>query len=147
MINKEGWNILEINTYGSDNNIKAYSAGYLEGYISYLLINNHYKNIVSSIYNNKPLADKTKQFVYDQWTYFEKMVKNQNSQELSCYQETLALIYYQYKGLYQGYIDRMKDKTTPPISEEDFYIITMQADLEDIVPATTSSEVKFINLF
>jgi hypothetical protein len=133
---KEGWHTLDIKASGDDNYLKAYASGHLEGYLYYEYINYHFTNIMSSIYNNKPLNDKTKKYMNDQWLYLEGLVefsKFLGTQD--DYTETLSLMLAQYKGLYEGYSVAIKDKNITAIPEDQFYYITMQADLEDIVEA------------
>jgi len=50
--------------------------------------------------------------------------------------ETIQLLFEQYRGLYKGYTysSYISGKQNL-IDENDFYLITMQADLEDIIPA------------
>lgn len=144
--NSEGWHIFSVETSPKfSNKLRSFSAGFLEGYIYYEYINFHYKNIFSSILKNIPLNEKTKEFVNNQFKYslelnyikyfkshlFQDLIKNDIE-----YHETLEIVIEQYKGLYQGYKSAMiEHNKSDLISEEDFYIITMQSDLEDIIPA------------
>jgi hypothetical protein len=147
--NSEGWHIFEVKTsHKYSNTLRSFSAGFIEGYIYHEYINFHYKNIISSIFKNIPLSDKTKEYMYNQFKYSSELKVRENfksyknnlfhdliKEEIE-YHETLEIILEQYKGLYLGYKSAMEEHELPVlISEEDFYLITMQADLEDIIPA------------
>jgi hypothetical protein len=148
---KEGWHILTIETSRLNkytNSMKMLSAGFIEGYIYHEYIDYHYENIFRTIFKNTPLKEETKDFMRSSLQYakdlcnsfnnkgFLKFLTNQEDQE---FQETLCLILEQFKGLYLGY--RYASNHKPSLKEEDFYTITMQADLEDLIPAFESERL------
>jgi len=150
----EGWHILTVKSQENNhtNLIKAFSAGLLEGYIYHDLVDFHYTNIFSTIMNKTHFTNRTLEFVNDQYKYVEDLVKylevdkkhieeNFLSNDDIEYLETLELILEQYKGLYRGYklasIESQKDEKLI-LTEKDFYLLTMQADLEDILIAYES---------
>lgn len=166
----EGWHLFEAETYNPfPNDLRVYSAGYLEGYIYSQLINYHYTNTYLSIFNNKPLNEQTNKYVMDQFNYIEDLVQNNkkynkknteyleessnnfsiNEKEVNdiAYLETLGLVLQQYYGLKAGYDQGAIERDEEYILDQsEFYFITMQADLEDIVPAFEPEVYLTINL-
>jgi len=73
---KEGWHLLNLKTYEPfSNEIQSYYAGYLEGYIYHELIGFHYINIFKTIFHNKELPDNLKEFMRDQQSFVNRLVK------------------------------------------------------------------------
>lgn len=145
----EGWHVFKVETFHRfDNSVRSFAAGFLEGYIYAKYINFHFRNINATIFNNVPLSKETKDFVHNQLEYVKELNKQNmdtyaflgesNDDSESDYRETLSLVMEQYKGIYRGYKYRQQtdpDADTMILSEEDFYLITMQGDLEDIILA------------
>lgn len=151
----EGWHIFNVeNTQDNSvsNKLLAFSAGILEGYVYHQMIDYHYTNIFSTIMNKDNFSNKTLEYVYNQYKYIEDRVDYNESQEDRIYsadksqflsqsqieyQETLTLIVNQHKGMYHGYqlASSGKEKI---LSKNEFYLLTMQGDLEDILIAFDS---------
>jgi hypothetical protein len=129
---EEGWYTYDLEALNGDNRQKAYASGFLEGYIYYKQINNHYDNILSSIYNGKLPSGKVWKYMEDQIDYLDSLTKKFVK---SNYEETLLITVRQYRGLQDGYMIAAEKAGDKVIPMNDFYYITMQADLEDITAA------------
>jgi hypothetical protein len=143
----EGWHVLEIETFSdhANNDEQSYAAGFLEGSIYYKYINFHYTNINKTIFNDRPLAAETLSFIAKQVEFLQNYSKSKESGDFSNeyfnlneYKNLLSYTYRQWEGVYDGYLSKMhkeKHENFKILSKEEFYLITMQGDLEDIIPA------------
>jgi hypothetical protein len=62
--------------------------------------------------------------------------------------DTLTIVMEQQKGMYAGYKKgneanlHLKDDNITLLTEKEFYLISMQADLNDLIPAFEQNRVK-----
>ena len=148
---EEGWHILTLETSQSekyDNKLKMLSAGFIEGYIYHEYIDYHYQNIFQTIFKKTPIKETTRIFVDGGLEFARESCKKDSIEFLGDktdkaekeYYETLCLVLEQFRGLYLGY--KAAPSSNAKLSEEDFYLLTMQADLEDIIPAFEPERLK-----
>lgn len=82
---KEGWHILDIQTFQPFSNaIQSYYAGYLEGYIYHELIGYHYTNIYKTLFNNTELDEDLKSYLNKQEDYYRNLINISENENQEC---------------------------------------------------------------
>lgn len=160
---EQGWKFFKVNNKISIEKMKAYQlnnsnifylTGFLEGFEYFQDMENHYMNIFITIYNSKPLNEKTSNYIKDQLEYANKVV-NLTKLTDPLYSEALDTSLNQMNGLYDGYFSRKKNSPkgsynnisniflSPIIDNNDYkedilltkenvYLLSMLGDLEDL---------------
>jgi len=104
---KTGWDYLAISTYQGDDpkytdEIKVYTMGFLEGYLTFKRIWNHYQNCNAFFnYPDGKMPENTKEFLRENRKWIEAM--HQNSSSSDPYWAHAWLVYRQYEGLIDAY--------------------------------------------
>ncbi|KAL4446161.1 hypothetical protein ABPG74_021700 [Tetrahymena malaccensis] len=133
-LNTTGWTILSIETNGkfSDRD-QLYHAGYLEGYLTYDLINYAYYNFLNTVLNGQELNELQQQFVTNQTQWIEGQLQ-QHNQTSQGYWGLVGSLMSQLNGTYDGYVEAMKKNQQQQniLSFNQFYYLTNMGDLEDI---------------
>ncbi|KAL0489672.1 phospholipase B-like protein [Acrasis kona] len=128
---KNGWaqiNITSSNKFNSS--AQAYSAGFIEGFLTQKNIWNFYPNQFQVWGFNKTIPDKMLKFMSEnlEWTRLQAS-KSQND----AYWEHVSLVLKQFDGLVAGY-QRSAPKEEQ-LSEIELYFLNAAGDLEDLIPA------------
>ena len=132
VMEKKGWDELSIETSQLyDDDIQAYGAGYLEGYLTNNRISSHFKNLYAKTWNrfpNNKMPENVKEYVKSQKVFVEKMYNQYKDDK---YWRHAYYIQRQYDGLIEGYNNYSADQNK--ISSEEMHTISSFGDLFDIV--------------
>ena len=138
--NTQGWSRLHIQTKATDDHDDqqvAYLAGYLEGFLTSDLIQNHYYNLNHSQFNGEGLPANVKQFFINQYAFMDKqykeIIKEATSQATKEYKfwNAATANHFQYLGLVDGYNSSVKEENQ--IDLYNMQIISSTGDLFDLI--------------
>jgi len=142
-LEKIGWDVLKVETGNSDvvDEIKAYAAGYIEGYVTQKRIWTHFSNMFDYTWGKEKMPDYVTEFFQNQKNWVEDQVaQNKNDS----YWQQVNLIQKQFEGLVEGYnANASSDKK---ITYTDLHTISSFGDLFDIIPTKKNARPDFYNM-
>lgn len=131
-----GWSQFEVETQaGYDDWVQAYSAGLLEGSLTWLNIYHHWANTIQSYCDKNDETQNFCTWLRDSLMTNYKIIKNasQELQKNDPYYHQVRLFYYQIEGLFRGFnkgVERARKEVE--IEFVDFLIMNARADIEDL---------------
>ena len=112
---KDGWDRLALSSSDKPESIysdylKNYGMGYLEGYITYKRIYDHYRNNNNYKFhkNNGVMPDYIEQFMISNIEFMKKMGLKYG--ETDSYFHEMYILYHQFTGILDGYNNRVKEE-------------------------------------
>jgi hypothetical protein len=153
---KNGWDFLRISSNSLtknkyDDQLIAYSAGYLEGYITYKKILMHYKNMKQyifpvQVYTNSSMPENVKQYLKEN----NEWIRNKTKENKDEYWYNVNLIQEQYEGMVDGFNKKIKEKFNHSqdlkeklLSYEDFQVMNAFGDLFDIPSYKSDKKIEY----
>ncbi|XP_062501314.1 putative phospholipase B-like 2 [Corticium candelabrum] len=145
-ISTTGWSYLKVVTNENyDDYVQAFAAGYVESYLTFELIHNHWLNTQSQ-YCNKPseYCSKLSDFLDKQEQYIQGELDRCEATDSYWHQIGLALT--QLNGIIEGYGNATNGMDGYEISRRGFLLLNIGGDLEDLetalgAPSEESSRV------
>ncbi|KAL9649727.1 hypothetical protein ABK040_009542 [Willaertia magna] len=134
-LESQGWDTLEITTNNRfDDEIQAFAAGYLEGYITNKRISDHYANMNTYTWYNEP-NKRMPEYVREFFLRQREWVKNQSLQKKDSdpVWKQIYLIYLQMDGLLQGYNNAVRSNSSLALDYPDIQVLNSFGDLFDIM--------------
>jgi hypothetical protein len=153
---ENGWDFLRISSNSLiknkyDDQLIAYSAGYLEGYITYKRILMHYKNMKqyifpAQVYTNSSMPENVRQYLKEN----NEWIRNETKENKDEYWFNVNLIQEQYEGMVDGFNQKMKEKFNHSqdlkeklLSYEDFQVMNAFGDLFDIPSYKSDKKIEY----
>ncbi|KAL0484729.1 hypothetical protein AKO1_011640 [Acrasis kona] len=139
-----GWDILQVETGNSDlpDDIKAYAAGYIEGFLTSKRIWTHFSNMFEFTWGkSSKMPEYVSEFFKNQKNWVEDQVAA-NKQD--SYWQQVNLIQRQFEGLVQGYNSNASE--SQKIAYTDLHTISSFGDLFDIIPTKKDKRPNFYNM-
>uniref|UniRef100_A0A8C2W3L2 Phospholipase B-like n=1 Tax=Chinchilla lanigera TaxID=34839 RepID=A0A8C2W3L2_CHILA len=136
-----GWGILEIKAgYGSQdlhNEIIMFVAGFLEGYLTALHMNDHFTNLYPQMIKKPSIISQVQDFMKKQDTWTRENIKaNKND---SFWRHT-GYVMSQLDGLYVGARKRATAENIKPMSMFQIQFLNAVGDLLDLIPSFSSTK-------
>lgn len=153
---KNGWDFLHISSNSMtknkfDDQLIAYSVGYLEGYITYKRILVHYQNMKqyvfpAQVYANSSMPQNVREYLKEN----NEWIRNQTSENKDEYWFNVNLIQEQYEGMVDGYNKKINEKFLHSqdlqeklLSYEDFQVMNAFGDLFDIPSYKSQKKIEY----
>ena len=155
---KDGWDRLALSSSDKPESIysdylKNYGMGYLEGYITYKRIYDHYRNNNNYKFhkNNGVMPDYIEQFMISNIEFMKKMGLKYG--ETDSYFHEMYNFYHQFTGILDGYNNRVKEEKAKNISLEieeitlpHFMAIVAAGDLDELDYIKKSNRPNYHNM-
>lgn len=138
-LNTTGWSQLKV-SISEESSLpqeeKAYAAGYLEGYLTWLQI---YQMAINLWGGQAPYYPALTQFLRENEGYVHAQVAQHKDDP---FWVQTGLLYRQFDGLYDGYFKAATEADhTKVLSKEVIYAINIMGDLDDLCPAFGCDDV------
>jgi hypothetical protein len=132
-----GWSQLAVTTNDSyADEVQAYAAGAVEGYLTYGLIHNHYVNTVGSYCSqSSPFCSRLNDYLDKQDDWIRTNMRTNNSD----YWHQVLLVMSQLQGIEWGYNKVTGENESYHINFRGFILMNLNGDLEDLEPAFGAS--------
>ncbi|XP_039317586.1 phospholipase B-like 1 [Saimiri boliviensis] len=143
-----GWGILEIRAgYGSQalsNEIIMFVAGFLEGYLTALHMNDHYTNLYPQLIKDPSILDKVQDFMetQDKWTR-----KNIKAYKNDSFWRHTGYVMSQIDGLYLGARKRAILEGIKPMTLFQIQFLNAVGDLLDLIPSLSPTKSSSLKVF
>ena len=155
---KDGWDRLALSSSDKPESIysdylKNYGMGYLEGYITYKRIYDHFRNNNNYKFhkNNGVMPDHIEQFMISNIEFMKKMGLKYG--ETDSYFHEMYNLYHQFTGILDGYNNRVKEEKAKNISLEieeitlpHFMAIVAAGDLDELDYIKKSNRPNYHNM-
>lgn len=155
---KDGWDRLALSSSDKPESIysdylKNYGMGYLEGYITYKRIYDHFRNNNNYKFykNNGVMPDYIEQFIISNLEYMKKMGLKYG--ETDSYFHEMYNFYHQFTGILDGYTNRVKEEKAKNISLEieeitlpRFMAVVAAGDLDELDYIKKSNRPNYHNM-
>mmetsp|Transcript_36111 Transcript_36111/g.93933 ORF Transcript_36111/g.93933 Transcript_36111/m.93933 type:complete len:509 (-) Transcript_36111:694-2220(-) len=133
-IKSQGWGKLNVKAgEGSDEDV-IFAAGFAEGYLTAFAIEEHHHNIQDSLYTSNDSKALVENFMNEQNSFFDKMIKENPSDS---YWKGVNMLNLQLEGVYQGQAAANKKGA---VSKFDLWSLNAAGDLLDLVHAVNPSQ-------
>lgn len=139
---ENGWSIIEIETSVKyPDTVQAYSAGLLEGSLTWQLIHHHWYNTINVICNKRPVeCQKTRRHLRENAATIRERAELLESTD--SFWHMVRLFYAQLDGLEAGWRFAVRrSRQSADLQSEDFLWLAMASDLPDVDSVINGSHV------
>ncbi|XP_004845893.1 phospholipase B-like 1 [Heterocephalus glaber] len=143
-----GWGILEIKAgYGTQNlsnEIIMFVAGFLEGYLTALHMNDHFTNLYPQLIKKPSIVNQVQDFMEKQEKWTRKNIRERKND--SFWRHT-GYVMAQLDGLYVGAIKRATVEKIKPMTMFQIQFLNAVGDLLDLIPSFSSAKDTSMKFF
>eukprot|EP01135_Chromosphaera_perkinsii_P004190 Nk52_evm9s271 gene=Nk52_evmTU9s271 len=137
-VESDGWGKLEVIASSKHVGfVQGYGMGYLEGYLTFARIYQHFRNIYHHNFRKNPsAAEKILKFLAIQRHWLRKSYLESKDGPLREYSHAMRIALMQFEGLYEGYTARCEELNCPDfmkLTRGELYMLNSDGDLESLL--------------